>query len=196
MTWRERSVAAALLLVVAAVVVVVVAGRLGSATTASNGHGQELADYVDRNLRVQYPSSWDVYNFGVGTTRSNVLAVLSSMALEPPCEGDGKAVVCDATNYQLVPNAVVVSVEAVSSPIPISLEEFARGDQVRLGFTNAVFGVFGDERGTGADRTLVWTVERGVANNFYEVRAEIRGPDLERLEAQVRQVVESLRFND
>jgi hypothetical protein len=165
---------------------------LRSQTTPQNA----ITDYADGDLALRYPSSWRTYDFGVRSTRGAVLLVLASIPLREPCVTRIDVTECDTGNYLLPPNSVVLEISSTSSMLGETLGEFATGQPVVVGRRAAFLTVLGDERRTGADKTLIWTIEREVAHNFFQVRAEIRGPSLATLESEVRAVVESLEFRD
>jgi hypothetical protein len=157
--------------------------------------------FHEGGLTFTYPATWHIFQHEAVSSFSILIADLATVDVPPPCIttrlANGVETAC-SDRFQLDPDSLVVHVlvggfpgwDVVASR-PVAARPLAIGGRrayVQEGPPeNAV---------TGAQVEVSWTIERPEAqSNYYTITALIRGPDLDRIRAQLEQLIASVRFD-
>ena len=167
-------------------------GPAGSADPAS------LRTFDEEGITFSYPAAWHELHFTVDSSFSHLIADLATVEVPVPCTTtvtpSFTEIAC-ADRYQLVPDSLVVSVSSGGMP------GFDILDRRPVGATPLTVGglpaYFESAPATSpTDLSLVWTISRpGTVDNFYEVRADMRGPGLDQMRSQLEAMIQSLRYD-
>jgi hypothetical protein len=149
----------------------------------------------DGDLGLDYPSTWRVFRYDVPSSFSRLVAYLGTIDVPDPCERTTAMLSCDRS-FRLQPGSVVVTITAWGFPGRTAIDQPAPG-AVRV----EVGGLPGLRESqlpfpeTGADEAIAWRFARPDSiDNWYEIRADIRGPGVEALLAEVQALVDSVRY--
>jgi hypothetical protein len=177
---------------------VAVVASCGATTPPTDSGGLRMFD--EGGLTFAYPDAWQEFHHPVVSSFSMSIADLATVDVPEPCISRPVAVVTEtvcADRFRLDPNTLVVHVvtngfpgfDIVQSRPPEATAITVGG---RPGF---VVQRPPDDPSTLADTVISWTLSRPEAiGNFYTIDAVMRGPDLGRLEDQLRQMMAGLRF--
>jgi hypothetical protein len=159
-----------------------------------------LATFDEGGLAFRYPAAWQEFHYTVQSSFSNVIAYLATVNVPEPCAttvaSDSTSVDC-ADRFTLTNDTLVVDVMSNDSPgfdvtqLPSDATALTIG-----GLPGYVETTGPDAAVPGVDRTVAWTIARpGTVDNYYTIYAQMRGPDLTRLQAQMDTLVASLRYD-
>jgi hypothetical protein len=158
------------------------------------------ARFQEAGLVFDYPASWHVYHYDMFSSFSTLVAYLATVPVRDPCTrtvtSESTSISCNAISYALEPDTLVVRLESWGFPgFNILDADPGGGARTTVGGLPAIRAVE-DRAFAGTIRTITWTLARpGSVDNSYKITAELRGPDLDRLEAQVDAMVASLRYD-
>jgi len=158
------------------------------------------ARFQEAGLVFDYPASWHVYHYDMFSSFSTLVAYLATVPVRDPCTrtvtSESTSISCNASSYALEPDTLVVRLESWGFPgFNILDADPGGGARTTVGGLPAIRAVE-DRAFAGTIRTITWTLARpGSVDNSYKITAELRGPDLDRLEAQVDAMVASLRYD-
>jgi hypothetical protein len=169
------------------------ATKTGGAATFGEGG---LATFDNGALAFDYPASWRVFHYDVVSSFTSVLAYLGTVEVADPCRRTANTVSCGSA-FHLEPGTLVVTITAASFPGRTALSG-AGPDAVRV----EVGGLPGLRLagqafpGVDADASVEWRFARpGLMDNWYEIRADLRGPGEAGLLLAVERMVDSVRFD-
>jgi len=169
-------------------------------TPATTARGAALARFDEAGLAFEYPAEWRLYRYQMPTSFSTLIAYLATVPVHDPCTrtvtSESTTISCNASSYALEPDTLVVRLESWGFPgFNILDADPGGGARTTVGGLPAIRTVE-DRAYSGPIRTITWTLARpGSVDNFYRITAELRGPDLDRLETQVDATVASLRYD-
>jgi len=170
----------------AALVVGMVLSACGStASTSPSSSGSAV--FNAGGLVLEYPASWMRFQYDMTTPASTVISYLATVPVGDPCTRTENSVSCGNPPYALAPGTLVVEILAVGGLSALDLTLMP----LTIGGMPASFRV----EPSGRDgRRLVWEVARSSRSSF-RITADLRGPGLDTIQAQVAAVVEGLEFN-
>lgn len=187
-------------LVPIAIAVLVVAALLGfnpfEPPPADDGAHQGLATRHEADLVFEAPAAWTVYHYEVMSSFTSVLAYLGTVEVQDPCTRTATTVSC-ASGYHLEPGTLVVTITAAGFPLRNALTGAGpEAIRVEVGGLPGLRVAAPAFPGVDADSSVVWRFARpGSMDNWYEIRAEIRGPGEDSLLRAVERMVDSVRFD-
>jgi hypothetical protein len=159
-----------------------------------------VATFDESGLAFEYPAGWQEFHYTVQSSFTNVIAYLATVDVPEPCAttvaSDSTSVDCE-DRFTLTADSVVVQVTGASFPafditqVPDDATVLTIG-----GLPGYVETTGPDAAVPGVDRTVTWSIARpGSIDNYYMIEAQMRGPDLTRLQAQLDTLVASLRYD-
>ncbi|GAC1666137.1 MAG: hypothetical protein NVS9B8_07450 [Candidatus Limnocylindrales bacterium] len=159
-----------------------------------------LATFGEGGLVFSYPATWRLFHHTATSSFSWSIADLATVDVPDPCittqDVVGASTTC-ADRFRLEPNSLVVHVGGGGAPgIPI-FRKPAAATALTVDAMPAFFETLPpDEAAVGADESLVWTLSRpSSVDNFVELHALVRGPDLALLTGQLQALVSSIRYD-
>ncbi|MFI5262613.1 MAG: hypothetical protein ACHQZR_08680 [Candidatus Limnocylindrales bacterium] len=179
--------------------VLALAGACASAATVGPT-ATGLATFDQRGLAFEYPAGWQTFTYTVQSSFSDVIAYLATVSVPEPCAttvaSDSTRVDCE-DRFTLTPDSLVVQVTAASFP---SFDITHRPDDATAltigGLPGYVETAGSDAAVPGVDRTVTWSIAMpGSIDNYYAIEAQMRGPDLGALQAQMASVIASVRYD-
>ena len=180
--------------VVAALAAPLAAWASGSFRSSSSSFVTFRNDFVS----FRYPAPWATSVWKEQLPHFQPMVYLSTQATHDPCatsvSAAGASVTCGFPVGKLDPGGVLVKWENKGFP-GTSLARFP-GTPTRIDGRSAKISIArpGMCRSVGADETMTVVIGRPLPNNWTEVAACLRGPNLAAHEAQVRALVASARF--
>lgn len=160
---------------------------------ATTAPGSALARFSEAGLVFDYPASWHVYRYEMVTSFSTLLVYLATGPVRNPCtttvKGENTSRTCKVESLDLGPDALVMRIEQWGAP-GFNILETDPGDGVRT--TVAGLPAIKTDLGNRVEWKLTMP---GSVDNWYEIHAAMRGPDLDPLRAQVEALVASLRYD-
>jgi hypothetical protein len=142
----------------------------------------------------RYPAAWGASVWKEQTPHFQPMVYVSTQATHDPCRTSGSTVACAWPVTKLAPGGVLVKWEnkgfpgASAARFPGALTQIG-GRTARVSLARP-----GTCRSVGADETMTVSIERPLADNWTEVSACLRGPNLRAREDQVRALLSSTRF--
>jgi hypothetical protein len=160
---------------------------------ATPAPGHALARFHEAGLVFDYPAAWHVYHHEMLTSFSTLVAYLATVPVRSPCKttvkGESGSRTCNVESYDLEPDAIVVRIEHWGAPTFNILETDPGG-----GVRTTVAGLPAIRTDLG--NRMEWKLTMpGFVDNWYEIHADMRGPDLDLLRAQVEALVASLHYD-
>jgi hypothetical protein len=167
----------------------------------------QLTRYSGEGLAFTHPAAWKPHSYENRSSFSRSIVYLSTQRLHPPCVRSnvtigtgpetGTLITCGWPLDHLAPNSVLVEWSQHGTPTwRLDQEPGARrtiaGRAAKLHTARP-----GDCKTIGAEETITAYIPRlDLASNWYQMRACLRGPDLDKAQAQVRQLLTttSLRY--
>jgi hypothetical protein len=138
-------------------------------------------------ITLEYPAGWTRFQYDVNLSFSTLVGYLATVPVHDPCTRTASSMTCGNQSYELAPGTLVVEILAVGGLDELDLELMP----LTIGGMPASFRV----EPYGRDgRRLVWEVGRSSMSSF-RITADLRGPGLDTLQAQVATVVEGLELN-
>ena len=157
-----------------------------------------LAHFDEGGLAFDYPAAWRVFHFEDYSSFSSAIAFLATVEVPAPCatkQLSGSTEIDCADRYVLTPDSLVVAVSTNGMPGFEILNRPAGATPLVVDGLPAYFET-GPTASGGDTETLTWTLARpGSVDNYYTIRATVRGPNLAPFETALQAVVASLRFN-
>ena len=156
-----------------------------------------LATFHEDGLVFDYPAAWRPFRYEMVSSFSNLIVYLATVDVPDPCTRTANSIACDQT-FRLAPNSIVVSVSGRGFPGFNILDGPPPGATALIvgGLPAYVTQLAPANMAPGADTTVQWTIARpGSVDNSYEIRADIKGPDVADQVHQVEALVSSLRFD-
>jgi hypothetical protein len=187
------------------------AGRHGlPATTATTAHHQTVSSTVapvtvqqfsagnGTGLSFVHPMAWRETRYSMMTSFSDLVVYLSNRPLHAPCTttrtGGNLTTTCARPLAKLGPGGVLVSWSDIGFP---SIGPFPAHPNTTIGGRRAEVEIArpgdGPCTGLGQDESITADIARPVADNYYEMVACLRGPNLARSETLVRRMLASTR---
>ena len=167
---------------------------------ASGTSGPALATLRESGLVLSYPAAWRVFHHDVVSSFSSSIAYLATVDVPDPCttthDSVGTRTAC-ADRFRLGPDTLVVEVAASAFPGFDILRKPSTATALTVdGLPAYVESGPPEDPAVGADQSLVWTLARpSFVDNFLEIRALVRGPDLAGLTAQLRDMISTIRYD-
>ncbi len=165
---------------------------LGIATRPST---PALSWFGGDDLSFSYPGSWNAASFLVASSFSSVIVYLSTAPLADPCDRAPGSVACVRSAVAgLEPDGVLV--EWTRQSFPGWAFDPAKGEPIAVGGRRATLErpVPSDPcRAIGGDEEIVVTIDDPIPDqNWTEMRACLRGPSHEALEAQIQTILRTV----
>ena len=159
-----------------------------------------VATFDEGGLAFEYPAGWQEYHYDVRSSFSTVIAYLGTVNVPEPCAttvaSDSTGVDCE-DRFTLAADTLVVDVMSNGAPglditqVPSDATALTIGGLPGYVETNGP-----DAAVPGVDRTVTWTIATpGFIDNDFTIYAQLRGPDLTRLQAQLDALIASLRYD-
>ena len=168
-----------------AAAVVLLASACGPPSSSPAPSGSAVLN--SGGLVLEHPASWTRFHYDMTSSFSNLVAYLATVPVGDPCTRTANSLSCGSAPYQLAPGTLVVEILAVGGMEQIDLVLMP----LTIGGMPASFRV----EPSGADgRRLVWEIARS-SMNLFRITADLRGPGLDVLQADVTSMVEGLEFN-
>jgi len=152
--------------------------------------------FHEGGLVFEAPAAWKVYRYENVSSFTSVVAYLATVEVPDPCIRGPNSISC-GVGFRLEPGTLAVTITASSFPGGTALDN-PQADAVRI----EVGGLPGLREaappfpGAGADASVEWRFARpGSINNWFLIRADVRGPGEEGLLAAVERMVQSVRFD-
>jgi hypothetical protein len=169
--------------------------RSGGPGTAGPATPVQLAHFNEEGLVFDYPADWQVYRYEMVTSFSDLIAYLATVPVRNPCTrtttSESTTVSCNVVgSYAMEPDSLVVRIERWGNPVISTVLDL----DIPGGQLTTVAGLPAIRIDSGT--RIEWKLSMpGITNNWYEIHADLQGPDLDRLRAQVEAMVASLRYN-
>jgi hypothetical protein len=144
----------------------------------------------------RFPATWTTYDHDMPlSTLSSPIVYLSNEPLHAPCETHGSSVTCGPPIDQLGPHDVFVTWSENGSPMWTFAHD-ASGRPISVGGHRAKIRI---EHGNGGcahldGDTSVEVVIQRFPENWYQMSACLRGPGVAAAEAQVRSMLQTVKF--
>jgi len=168
-----------------AAAVVLLASACGPPSSSPAPSGSAVLN--SGGLVLEHPASWTRFHYDMTSSFSNLVAYLATVPVGDPCTRTANSLSCGSAPYQLAPGTLVVEILAVGGMEQIDLVLMP----LTIGGMPASFRV----EPSGADgRRLVWEIARS-SMSLFRITADLRGPGLDVLQADVTSMVEGLEFN-
>jgi len=168
-----------------AAAVVLLASACGPPSSSPAPSGSAVLN--SGGLVLEHPASWTRFHYDMTSSFSNLVAYLATVPVGDPCTRTANSISCGSAPYQLAPGTLVVEILAVGGMEQIDLVLMP----LTIGGMPASFRV----EPSGADgRRLVWEIARS-SMSLFRITADLRGPGLDVLQADVTSMVEGLEFN-
>ena len=170
----------------------------GVAPTSPPASGTTTFD--EGGLAFEYPAAWQEFHYDVQSSFSSVIAYLATVNVPEPCAttvaSDSTGVDC-ADRFTLSADTLVADVVSYAFPgfdiTQIPSDATALTIAGRPGYVETTGS---DAAVPGVDRTVTWTIARpGFIDNVYMIEAQMRGPDLDRLQGQLDALIASVRYD-
>jgi hypothetical protein len=171
----------------------------------SSSSASDLRTFDEGGLTFAYPGAWQELHFTVDSSFSHLIAVLATIPVPTPCATAVTAsfteIDCTA-HFQLVPHSVVVQVQEGGMPgfdishVPDGASPMTVDGQPAYLRDTSGPALTTDEPPVGADLVRTWTLSNpGALDNYFEIDAFIRGPNLGSIEEALASLVASLRYD-
>jgi len=146
-----------------------------------------------------YPADWRIFHHIVQSSFSTSIADLATVDVPEPCtttnDAVGTTTAC-ADRFHLGPDTLVVHVTENGFPGFNILKKPPAAAALIVDALPAYFETLPpDDPAVGADQTLIWTLARpSSVDNFFQIAALVRGPDLGVITDQLRTLISSVRY--
>lgn len=171
----------------------------------SSSSASDLRTFDEGGLTFAYPLAWQELHFTVDSSFSHLIAVLATVPVPNPCATtvteSFTEIACQA-HFQLVPDSLVVQVQEGGMPgfdishVPDGASPINVDGQPAYVRDTTGPSLTSDEPAVGADLVRTWTLTNpGALDNYYEIDAFIRGPDLGPIEGQLASLLASVRYD-
>ncbi|OGO59379.1 MAG: hypothetical protein A2V85_08580 [Chloroflexi bacterium RBG_16_72_14] len=150
-------------------------------------------------LSFDYPGAWSDARFDVVSSFSSVIVYLSTAHLSDPCSRTTGSIVCNRNPVSaLGPDGVLV--EWSRRSFPGWVFDPTQGRRTSIGGRAATLELVDPSEGTcqpvGGERELVVTIDDVIPDwNWTEMRACLRGPSLDDLQAQIEAMLATVTWN-
>lgn len=179
-----------------AALALVVACGVAPSTPPATG----TTSFDEGGLGFEYPAAWQEFHYDVQSSFSRVIAYLATVNVPEPCAttaaSDSTSVDC-ADRFTLSQDTLVVAVMSYGSPGTDITQVPSDATPLTIGGLPGYVETDGPDAAVpGVDRTVTWTIAApGFIDNVYMIEAQMRGPDLDRLQGQLDAMVASLRYD-
>jgi hypothetical protein len=171
-----------------------------SVATGGSTKSPTLKHYADSEISFRYPSDWRVSHYTENSSFSSSIVFLSNQKLHAPCRSFkvpvGLETTCGQPLKRLARNGVLLTWTADGTPT-FSIQSVP-GIAGKIGGLSARLEVDhpGECRDIGAGVTVTAVAVRGAPadNNFFELIACLRGPNLKSATDQVGALLRSTTF--
>ncbi len=156
--------------------------------------------FDEGGLAFQYPAAWQEFHYTVQSSFSDAIAYLASVNVPEPCAttvaSDSTSVDCE-DRFSLTADTLVVAVMSYGSPGTDITQVPSDATALTVGGLPGYVETDGPDAAVpGVDRTVTWTIARpGSISNVFMIEAQLRGPDLDRLQAQLDAMVATIRYD-
>ena len=180
---------------VALVAIAVVAGCASPAPTPTPG----LAHFDDgTTMSFDYPANWGPLTVRPFSTQITVIVYLSTQQLSAPCHSVPGGMDCGSPIGRLAEDSLLVTWSAVSFLVPAG-QPLALGDRpITVGGRRAGYSqVAVDDAcaSTGADVAVKVRTQEWMPDNWNEMTACLRGPDLDPMLQQIDAMLDSVEWH-
>ncbi len=151
-------------------------------------------------LSFDYPGAWGNATFEVTSSFTTVLVYLSTAPMSDPCDRTSNSIACVRTVVsELAPDGVLV--EWLRDSFPGWTFDSTKGHLITAGGRRAtleqVDPIEEACQSIGGERELVATIDDPTPDwNWTEMRACLRGPSLDRLQAQIQAMLTTITWNE
>jgi hypothetical protein len=157
----------------------------------------DLRTFNEDGLTFAYPTAWREFHYSVTSSFSSQIAYLATVDVQEPCTTTADASFTTtqcANRYQLTPGTLVVGILGGGSPgFDMTAGRPAGSTALTVGGLPAYLETVSPP---AADLDLRWTISRpGMVDNFYTIDAQMRGPGIEAMRAQLEALIASVRYD-
>lgn len=163
----------------------------------SSSPAGDLTTFDENGITFAYPAAWREFHYSVTSSFSSVIAYLATVNVPEPCvttvDPSFTTIDC-ADRFVLTPGSLVVTVSSNGTPtFDITTTRPAGATALTVDGLPAYRETVSTD---SADVGLRWTISRpGSVDNFYSVDAQMRGPGLIEMQAQLDALIASLRYD-
>jgi hypothetical protein len=157
----------------------------------------DLRTFDENGITFAYPAPWREFHYSVTSSFSNVIAYLATVDVPEPCtttvDPSFTTIAC-ADRFVLTPGSLVVTITSNGMPMFDMTTARAAGSTALI--VDGLPAYLETVRTPSADLSLRWTLSRpGSVDNFYAIDAQLRGPGLVEMRAQLDALVASLWYD-
>jgi hypothetical protein len=169
----------------------------GTASPPASAAAADLRTFDEGGLAFAYPAAWHEFHYVMTSSFSNQIAYLATVDIPEPCtttvDPSFTTTQC-ANRYQLTPGTLVVSISGGGSPgFDMTASRPAGSTALTIGGLPAYLETISTP---AADQELRWTLSSsGLVDNFYSLDAQMRGPGIEAMRAQLEALIASVRYD-
>jgi hypothetical protein len=159
-----------------------------------------FSTFHEGGLVFSYPAAWRIFHHEMTSSFSRSIADLATVDVPEPCittqDAVGTSTDC-ADRFHLEPDTLVVHVTGNGFPGFDILQRPADAKAIDVdGLPGYLQTGPSDEPMLGADRTWTWTLpSHGSVDNSYQLRAVVRGPDLDLMTSQLQALISTVRYD-
>lgn len=157
-----------------------------------------LAHFDDGGIAFDYEADWTLTRIGVNVRYGEIIAFVGTRPAGPACTFSVDGANCSLRAHPIEPGGVLVEISTRDGPGPLRVTDLPAdgGTRTLVGGMPAIESAGLQAVAPGVDRALHWVVAMPRTDHgMYEIDAEIRAPELDRRETQVRALVASFRFD-
>ena len=186
---------------VVAIVLLAAGILLGMRAFLGGGGSQGTTEhYAGKAISFDYPAAWRRKSYKKESSFSSAIVFLSTARMHDPCVRTkifgGTTETCGMPVDQLDPCGVVIEWSANGFPL-WTLERQGGGESTIAGRPATVREETpGDCEHLGADVTITAAVSRAAPYNWYQMRACLKGPDVDELRRQISLMLASMKIRE
>ena len=157
----------------------------------------DLRTFDEDGITFAYPAAWREFHYSVTSSFSNVIAYLATVDVPEPCtttvDPSFTTIAC-ADRFVLTPGSLVVTITSNGTPMFDMTTSRPAGSTALI--VDGLPAYLETVPTPSADLSLRWTLSLpGSVDNFYTIDAQLRGPALVDMRAQLDALITSLRYD-
>ncbi len=155
----------------------------------SEANPTTVKHFAGPSLSFDYPASWQLHVYREESRFSSAIVFISTAPMHEPCvttkHADGTRIDCGWPIDRLDSNGVLIEWSANGFPGWTLGESSGIETTIDGRAAKIVQETQGDCQAVGADETLTAYVERDAPDNWYQMRACLKGPHLDEMQRQI-----------
>jgi hypothetical protein len=157
----------------------------------------DLRTFDENGITFAYPAAWREFHYSVTSSFSSVIAYLATVSVPEPCvttvDPSFTTTACES-RFVLTPGSLVVTIANNGTPtFDITASRPVGATALTVDGLPAYLETVPTD---SADLGLRWTLSLpGSVDNFYTIDAQMRGPGLDEMRAQLDASIASLRYD-